>query len=48
MIEESNVKPIIEITRMIRAMRSYQGAQNMIDREHERQRKAIDKLTRER
>ncbi len=47
-IEESNVKPVVEITRMIRAMRSYQGAQSMVDREHERQRQAIDKLTRER
>ena len=47
-IEESNVKPVVEITRMIRALRSYQGAQNMIDREHDRQRQAIDKLTRER
>jgi flagellar basal-body rod protein FlgF len=47
-IEESNVQPIIEITRMIKAMRSYQGAQSLIDREHDRQRQAIDKLTRER
>lgn len=47
-IEESNVKPIVEITRMMRAMRSYQAAQSLVDGEHERQRKAIDKLTRER
>ncbi len=47
-IEESNVRPIIEITRMIKAMRSYQGAQSMVEREHDRQRQAIDKLTRER
>ncbi len=47
-IEESNVKPVIEITRMIKALRSYQAAQSMVDREHDRQRQAIDKLTRER
>ncbi len=47
-IEESNVKPVIEITRMIKAMRSYQSAQSLVDREHDRQRKAIEKLTRER
>jgi len=47
-IEESNVKPVVEITRMIRALRSYKGAQTLVEREHERQRKAIDKLTRER
>ncbi len=47
-IEQSNVQPVVEITRMIRAMRSYESAQSMIDREHDRQRKAIDKLTRER
>ena len=47
-IEESNVQPVVEITRMIRALRSYQSAQSMIDREHDRQRQAIDKLTRER
>ena len=47
-IEQSNVKPVIEITRMIKAMRSYQSAQAMVDREHDRQRQAIDKLTRER
>ncbi len=47
-IEQSNVKPVIEITRMIKAMRSYQSAQSLVDREHDRQRKAIEKLTRER
>ena len=46
-IEESNVKPVVEITRMIRALRSYKGAQTLVEREHDRQRKAIEKLTRE-
>ena len=47
MIERSNVKPILEITEMMQAMRSYQGAAKMIDTEHERQRRAIDRLTRD-
>jgi len=47
-IEQSNVQPVMEITRMIKAMRSYESAQTLIEREHELQRKAIDKLTRER
>lgn len=41
MLEESNVEPIVEITKMIDIMRTYQGVQNLIDVEHERQRKAI-------
>ena len=47
-IEESNVKPVVEITRMIKALRSYKGAQTLVEGEHDRQRKAIEKLTRER
>lgn len=47
MIEGSNVKPILEITEMMQALRSYQGAGKMIEGEHERQRRAIDRLTRE-
>jgi flagellar basal-body rod protein FlgF len=43
-IEESNVEPIVEMTRMMDALRNYQQAQKMIDVEHERQRKAIDRL----
>jgi flagellar basal-body rod protein FlgF len=45
MLENSNVKPILEITAMIAAMRNYQGAQRLIDTEHDRQRRAIDLLT---
>ena len=41
MIEESNVEPIVEITKMIEVMRTYQGVQNLIEAEHERQRKVI-------
>lgn len=47
MIEGSNVKPILEITEMMRALRSFQGAAKLIDNEHERQRRAIDRMTRE-
>lgn len=46
-IEWSNVKPILEVTEMMRALRSYQGAAKLIDEEHERQRRAIDRMTRE-
>lgn len=46
MIEESNVKPIIEITNMISAMREFQSAQQMIEEEHKRQLTAIDTLAR--
>ena len=45
MLEDSNVAPILEITSMIAALRIYQGAQRLIDTEHDRQRKAIDALT---
>jgi flagellar basal-body rod protein FlgF len=45
MIEESNVKPVIEITNMIGAMREFQSAQQVIEEEHKRQLAAIDALT---
>lgn len=47
MIEGSNVKPILEITEMMRALRSYQGAAKLIDTEHERERRMIDRMTRD-
>ncbi len=47
MIEGSNVQPILEISEMMRAMRSFQSAGKFIESEHERQRRAIDRLTRE-
>lgn len=47
-LEKSNVQPILEITAMIDALRSYQGTQKLIENEHDRQRSAIEKLTRER
>ena len=30
-IEESNVRPVVELTQLVKAMRSYQSAQKMVD-----------------
>lgn len=43
-LENSNVKPVVEMTRMIEIMRDYQSTQRMIQNEHDRQRSAIEKL----
>jgi flagellar basal-body rod protein FlgF len=45
MIEGSNVKPIVEMTNMMTALREFQSAQQMIEEEHKRQLSAIDTLT---
>ena len=45
MLEGSNVKAITEITEMIKVMRSYQGAAQLIQSEDERQRRALQTLT---
>jgi flagellar basal-body rod protein FlgF len=45
MIENSNVVPIVEMTRMIELSRSYQSSQKLMQDDHERLRKAIDRLT---
>lgn len=44
MMEESNVQPVLEITKMTELLRQYQAAQSMIDKEHERQLKMIETL----
>lgn len=44
MVEESNVQPVIEVTRMTEILRQYQAMQKMIDNEHERQMKAMEVL----
>lgn len=44
MMEESNVQPVLEITKMTELLRQYQAAQNMIEREHDRTMKAIETL----
>jgi flagellar basal-body rod protein FlgF len=45
-IEESNVVPMFEITRMQEIVRNFQQANNMIDKEHERQRDAVRRIGR--
>jgi len=44
MIEGSNVKGILEITRLMETVRNYQSAAKLAETEHERQRRAIDSL----
>jgi len=44
MLEDSNVKPVVELTSLISVSRSYQAAQQFINSEHERQRKAISAI----
>jgi flagellar basal-body rod protein FlgF len=46
LIEASNVQPILELTKMIEVQRSYQSAQNMLQQEYDRSRKAIQTFTR--
>ncbi|WP_259783158.1 flagellar basal-body rod protein FlgF [Aestuariispira ectoiniformans] len=46
MLEESNVKPIIELTRMIQVHRDYQSVQNFIKAEDDRLKNAINRLGR--
>jgi flagellar basal-body rod protein FlgF len=46
MLEGSNVVSVSEITRMIQLLRSYQAAQQLITTEEDREKKAIETLTR--
>jgi flagellar basal-body rod protein FlgF len=46
MVEDSNVQPIVEITRMMEVSHRYNAAKEMADGEHERIRTAIDRLGR--
>jgi flagellar basal-body rod protein FlgF len=46
MVEESNVQPIVEITRMMEVSHRYNAAKEMADGEHERIKTAIDRLAR--
>ncbi len=43
-VEGSNVKAVVEMTKMIEVLRSYQAATKLVEQEHERQTKAIDSL----
>ena len=45
MLENSNVQPLLEMNKMIKIMRMYQSAQNMLVTDHERMRGAIQRLT---
>jgi len=44
-LEASNVQPIIEITNMIQIQRAYDGVRSFIDREDQRQKEMIQKLS---
>lgn len=44
MVEESNVQPVMEVTRMTQILHQYQAMQKMIDNEHERQSRAMEVL----
>lgn len=44
-LEGSNVNPVAEMNRMIELMRMFQGAQKLIQGDHDRQLAAIQKLT---
>ena len=46
MVEESNVQPVLEITRMIQTHRNYDNAENVINADNQMETDAIDKLTR--
>lgn len=44
-IEDSNVQPVIEMTRMMASLRNFQFTSQLVQNEAERQQSAIDKLT---
>lgn len=44
-LEGSNIKPVVEMTRMIDTLREYQTVSRVMERENERLRSAIQKLT---
>lgn len=44
MLEESNIKPIIEITEMMQILRETQRLQKIIDNQHERIKKMVEKI----
>jgi len=45
-VENSNVVPVVEMTNMIKVLRSYQSMQKLMDVEHNQQRDAIEKIMR--
>lgn len=46
MLEGSNVKAVVEITRMIEVMRAFQASSQLVQSEDERERRAMQTLTR--
>lgn len=46
MLEQSNVQPVLELTRLIEIQRDHQSVQNLINQENDRQRKAIERIAR--
>jgi flagellar basal-body rod protein FlgF len=46
MVEESNVQPVVEMTRMMTVAQEYASAKNLLDAESDREKSAIDKLGR--
>lgn len=44
-LEESNVQPVVEMTKLIDLNRGYGHVQRMIEQEHDRQKDAINKLS---
>lgn len=44
MIEQSNVNPVLEMTAMIETVRAFQGTQQLIEIQHELERKAIEQV----
>lgn len=48
MVEESNVQPILEMTRLMSEVREFQFVTQFVEREGERQTNAIERLTRRR
>ena len=43
-VEDSNVQPVLEVTRMMDGLRQFQFVSQMIQAEHDRQQAVIDKL----
>ena len=46
MLENSNVEPVLEMSRMIELSRNYQSTESMIRREDEMRRRGIERLGR--
>jgi flagellar basal-body rod protein FlgF len=45
-LEGSNVKPVLEMTTMLETARAFEGAQRLLDTEHELERQAIERSVR--